>query len=762
MSLSRAVWPVLSLLLLLEGPSALAQQPGDGSAPVPETTKQFIVGGWLGYLSATRNTWELMDVKLDYGLEALIADQSAWMDYRSWQEYPGAWQDLADNVAAAHAVGLSEGTMYGLHFMDCADALPGDACGFSYYYGIMTGFDRWRQPDGTLGADPYSPAVTRSFSGKYVVYATNQEFGRQDVNAVMQPQSPDWRDFVVQWGMHHIDAGADSIFLDNPIADFAPFWNGGWGCSDTWEGRGFIERLKARFTDEQLEGLGVANAETFCMKDYITAKYGATAESGNPLLVHGLFPSTNDGEPVSLAQPAGLMDDPLVMEYVRYWYSSLNGFAEYVGSGLSNYAASQGKDVLLIYNANSAWSPDIQQGVTPITLAPFFDQPYLELEKNALPPWTDIGLCKTGLAMTGFDAPPWIGSLFFSSDNPFGLPRLPDDVSGYLRMKVGEAFSSGCVMPVPFGTGEPQSGDSPTRMTGGIERTKLAPYYQFLGGNKQLFQNVASAAKVAVAYSIPTVVWNFLPTLGILPNAYKGETGGWARAMELLHVPYDIVLLGMEDVWDSSALGAQLQRYDTVFAPSVTHVSPSDLAALQLFVQRGGKLVTTSDFATRDALNGVAGPPQRTAILSNPNTTTVVPGDGLALQQAVDQQSIDLAALGRLSSVITAATPASARIVTNAPNTIFVSPQLQQNPSRLLVHLVNYDYGYDQAGDWVNPAKNLTFSIPLPAGFQVSSAQLLSPDGIPTQGFQWAVNGSAIQLQVPEVGYWSIVVCDGQ
>ena len=336
------------------------------------------------------------------------------------------------------------------------------------------------------------------------------------------------------------------------------------------------------------------------------------------------------------------------------------------------------------------------------------------------------------------------------------------DISVLLKTKAAEAFASGCVRRVPFGTGWPSDGWPPDRLVSGPKHGKLARFYRFIDNHRDLLTNTESAARVALVYGIPTVVWNHFPTFDIGPGHYKAELGGWARALEMSHIPYDIVLLDMDQVFEHEGLADRLDRYDLILAPGTGHVSDCDLAALSKFVSGGGTLLATAALAERDELNNPRSNSSRSALLSAAGVAAVEPGLGFDFHKALEQKRIDQGLLDEMKSILFASVPLDARIETNGPETLLVSPLVQPEENRLLVHLVNYDYGHNADRDWTNPIRDLSITLSLPEGFAASEVRIITPDDVSTDGFTWSENKGVVELQVPELDLWNTIVLEGR
>ena len=244
------------------------------------------------------------------------------MDSRTWDPYP-PWDRIKREIRAAHETGLPIGTSFAFSPADSADTPNTVPIGFLDIYRNLREGQKWQYPDGSPAPDPYTQAASRSFSGKLAGRVLWEQDGRRDLAPVLQPQNPYWRDFFIEWAKKNIDAGADTLFMDNVDTIFPLFWHGGWGCSDTWEGQGFENHLRQRMTGPELAALGIRSIEDFCLKNYISRKYGVSEINSNEVDARGTFSISWPSETVHLETTDGLMDDPVIKEYLLYWYLSV-------------------------------------------------------------------------------------------------------------------------------------------------------------------------------------------------------------------------------------------------------------------------------------------------------------------------------------------------------------------------------------------------------------------------------------------------------
>jgi hypothetical protein len=401
----------------------------------------------------------LGQLKEEYRLEALHNTVQAWMDYREWSRFPAEWDvNIARLIREAHKVGLPVGVAYGYHVGDSVDARYGESVGFLHYYRQLTPYERkWRYPNGTVALDPYSVGSSRSFTGAYVVRILGEPMDierlkRLDLYSTMQPQNSYWKEFFIDWGKKAIDRDSDSFFIDSPDGIFTFFWGGGWGCTDTWEGKGLAEYLRAKLGDSTLRAMGVESPESFCLKDYLVKKYGSPRIFSYYVYFRDRFKTSWPIEHVAFNDVESILRDPIFKEALIYWYRSAIDFVRDAAAQYKLYAYQRGRDIILTSNNYFAWAPHI-------TLAPYMDALYVETNQIHPPPYvTRPAVCKLGQASVNGSKPVWIGEWILNFINPFEPSPPPRDISNLVRLRVAEAYASGCIMLVPFGTGHPSEG----------------------------------------------------------------------------------------------------------------------------------------------------------------------------------------------------------------------------------------------------------------------------------------------------------------
>jgi prefoldin subunit 5 len=704
----------------------------------------------------------LGQLKEEYRLEALHNTVQAWMDYREWSRFPAEWDvNIARLIREAHNVGLPIGVAYGYHVGDSVDARYDESVGFLHYYRqLIPDEQKWRYPNGTVALDPYSVGSSRSFTGAYVVRILGspmdiERLKRLDLYSTMQPQNPYWKEFFIDWGKKAIDRGSDSFFIDSPDGIFTFFWGGGWGCTDTWEGKGLAEYLRAKLGDSTLRAMGVESPESFCLKDYLVKKYGPPRIFSNYVYFRERFKTSWPIEHVAFSNVENILRDPIFKEALLYWYRSAIEFVRDVAAQYKLYAYQRGRDIVLTSNNYFAWIPHI-------TLAPYMDALYVETNQFRPPPYvTRPAVCKLGQASVNGSKSVWIGEWILNFANPYEPSPPPRDISNLVRLRVAEAYASGCIMLVPFGTGHPSEGWPTKRLVLGSERPQVAAYYRFISENRELFKGVRTMADVALLVSVPTMLWNFIPALGIRVGDidYQQEIFGWARALESMGIPYDVLLLGMDGILSTDS-HTRLKSYSLIIAPELSHISDTHLQAVLDFLKAGGRLIISPSFGAYDEMHNPRPSARLSAIFSHPNVLRTERWLGRDYQLTLD----NLTPSQRLLSLMKGAVEASLTsrmVITNASQNVYISVLSQRRPyERLIVHLVNYDYRYDSEKDWTIPASNIGITLKIPSMFDPANVTLISPDisGVIPLAFQ--IGDGFLSFTVPSLKVWDIIVIE--
>jgi regulator of replication initiation timing len=501
--------------------------------------------------------------------------------------------------------------------------------------------------------------------------------------------------------------------------------------------------------------MGVESPESFCLKDYLVKKHGSPRFFSYYIYFRERFKTSWPIEHVAFSDVERILRDPIFKEALLYWYRSAIDFVRDAAAQYKLYASQRGRDIILTSNNYFAWVPQI-------TIAPYMDALYVETNQIRPPPYvTRPAVCKLGQASVNGSKPAWIGEWILNFINPYEPSPPPRDISNLVRLRVAEAYASGCIMLVPFGTGHPSEGWPTKRLVLGSERPQVAAYYRFISENRELFKGVKTKADVALIVSIPTMVWNFIPALGIRVGDidYQQDVFGWARALESMGIPYDILLLGMDGILSTDS-HTRLKSYSLIIAPELSHISDIHLQAVLDFLKSGGRLIVGPSFGVYDEMHNPRPSARLSAIFSHPNVLRTERWLGrdyqLTLENFTPSQHLFSLMKGAVETSLT-----SRMVITNASQNVYISVLSQRWPyERLVVHLVNYDYRYDSEKDWTILASNIGITLKIPPTFNPANVTLISPDIPSPIPLTFQFGDGSLSFTVPSLKVWDIIVIE--
>jgi regulator of replication initiation timing len=297
----------------------------------------------------------------------------------------------------------------------------------------------------------------------------------------------------------------------------------------------------------------------------------------------------------------------------------------------------------------------------------------------------------------------------------------------------------------------------------GSERPNAAAYYRFISENRELFKGVRTKADVALLVSVPTMVWNLVPALGLFigwsNGGYQKEIFGWARVLESMGIPYDILLLGMDGILPTDS-HTRLKSYSLIIAPELSHISDIHLQAILDFLRAGGRLIVDSSFGIYDEMHNPRPSDRLSTVFSHPNVLRTEQWLGrdyqLTLDNLTPSQHLFSLMKGAVETSLT-----SRMVITNASQNVYISVLSQRLPDeRLVVHLVNYDYRYDSEKDWTIPASNIGITLKIPPTFNPANVTLISPDIPSPIPLTFQLSDGSLSFTVPSLKVWDIIVIE--
>jgi uncharacterized repeat protein (TIGR02543 family) len=582
--------------------------------------------------------------------------------------------------------------------------------GIRYYYDTLA--KTWTFPNGTVMADPVQAAMV-GIDGSPLV----------DGGSVsMSTLNPGWIEYLKDMARMAVDEGGDGYYFDNMVPDY--FFGGGY---DVWSVEAFRSYLGHVFTQQQLRLMGIEDVSTFDPAQYFTAKGYLTNNSS-------------------------WADDPVWREFVEFQLTSYLNNLRAIRDTIKGFNAS------LSFHGNPGnvpwpWIPMLSSIEDIVQVENGYD--WDELLYNYPLPGRMISWLKTYYSSTWGRKPVWV----------FGDGLFYKESEDFLKFLIAEGYASGVVFEVPYTL-------KVFLPTGGYHEYLSEPknqaklvaarnYTGFIQDHRDLFTHVSPSARVALIYSIPTVMWDYAPLF------YDGDRWvgrlvglqGYALALEQDHVPYDVLTFGHPDFMNDESTLAKLGLYDTVILPSIECVSSAQLTALRDYVASGGRLILIGPAPRFDEnrtplREGDVAWLEGQGLRSFGLGTIINLSDSLNENEAVRYWLAQIAGQGNGSSDLSVLldpinTGHERDIETNAPPSVAITCFTREKG--IVLHLLNYAYGNGSVS-------NVSVSVKLPGGFLLGDVVLASPDLRGDTEIQYALEDGRLVFTVPELKIWDIVV----
>ena len=558
----------------------------------------------------------------------------------------------------------------------------------------------------------YEPDMARTITGGTISFS---DWGG---GYYMDPHAPGWADRVLEGILSTLGPEVDGVSQDN--IGVPPFIKGGGGFSEH-EKAGFRDFLSGRRSEAELRRFGIADLEDFDIAEYILDR------------------DYIDGEPNAVR-------DSVFREFILY--QNLSNLEIWAGM-VDEVLGSADRDVILHGNQYAVWTP---WDSNPYSVLLSQLHQVIEIEfvsyLNAMPPVGHYSLpCKIGLASGFMEKPVWIRGIVFDWET-----RQHYLEANFLRLIAAEVHANGAVRTLEQAQGGPDGGTYMRTST----LKGLLGYYEWVRESESFFRDRVSAAKTAIVYSIPTMMWRYFPTTGHWNWAQNASLSGFAFALEAEHIPYDVVVFGHPELWDDAGLGERLAGYDVVILPDVDCLSGYQIQALEAYLDGGGRILYSGTLGSRD---------EDYELRPSESVADLVQGDAVVEIAGTPARDYYQKRIGGLAGTswpfdrvvegIDSIPDYERQILTDAPDTIGMNVYAQSGGG-LLVHMVNYDY--EQESDELNASGPFTIRLGLPGEFQLDGVTALwTGDDGQSGDLTYSVEGGRIVLTVPGVECHSIL-----
>ena len=512
----------------------------------------------------------------------------------------------------------------------------------------------------------------------------------------MDRNNPVWREYLKAVIRIQIDAGVDGIQLDEAELPLGAMQYGACFCRDCTEGfRSYLQGLPDERRPAALDGV-----------DLTSFAYG-------PWLLDQGYDFQADQK-----------SSPLFGDYYDYQCGAIaRHFAE-LARYAREYGRSQGREVLVSGN-------------------------FFNLDAHYLPLADEVDLIITEMRNTTYRQPEWFryadafarfagGKEVVVVENPYGgvVPELAAALAtgrGYDRMRLSlyEAAAFGTNMTVPYGSW----------MGATLQDSFWAPHellveaQDFLAATDGL-RSPTSANEVAVVYSIPSLrdLVSRADASDNLTNArdlsvvvpYRVTTEALSRAS----APFDVLIWTEGNLIEDRSSATELASYATVVLPGCWWMTEQQVAAVETYLDGGGRVVVTEDPAQNlsDSLTA--------RLRTHPGLSHCSSDDVAALQPRGPQVVIGGGAAGA---------------------DVGVNLQTVWETGAVACHLIGY--GYDEASDSVPQLCDVTLAVRLPEHLAaVPRAQVVRP-GQPDEEINVTTDDDGrSRVQLRTTGLYTVVV----
>lgn len=652
-------------------------------------------------------------------------------------------QGLKAIVDDVHSLGLMTtayenlmGTLYG-DFVLARDGLiypSSQAAGERYRYPLRALYqsqywsnyfgEKWRTPDGTIMEDPIEDGCAKNLQNEIIEFP---DWGF----ALVSIHNPYYLEYAKKCLEIDVNIGFDGVNLDNINCTAFGFWHG--GDFSPWAEHKFREYLSKTYSNKQLSAMGVRDLDEFSLRKY--------------LLNRGYSDNVRT-------------DDPIVKSWSRFEYEAFDDFLSAVCDHVKAYARSKGNDWFAvsgnIYNLRGYPSPFTILGTKS------FDVIWLEDGGQFVPPGRISLVTRQGWALSKSQKPVW---QHICAETPDVGKYLIGNYPNLLAIIFAQVYSVGGIYLadrlyyVAF--------TEPVRHAMARKSSELVTSYcRFVHENKRHFVDARpSAASIAVAYSLPTMMMGFYPSVGVL-SSWEWDRGimGISHVLDRMHVPFDFIVLGHPEFWDDSEALSRLSDYEILVLSNAEAMSDEQAGAIRNFVEKGGALLSFGAIATRDQDSN----PRRTMALGGlikPGLNTVRNGKTLHLsgnpgfsywRHVVEERKEDTSNYKTIRDAVLSLSRAPPAINTNAPDNVSVS-LLRQADRSIQVHIVNLDY--NEEDDSIAEKDGLRIKVKVPSGFSIEEKEgrLMTPDGNGSpERLEYTFLDGYVEFEVPHLRIYSI------
>jgi hypothetical protein len=137
-----------------------------------------------------------------------------------------------------------------------------------------------------------------------------------------------------------------------------------------------------------------------------------------------------------------------------------------------------------------------------------------------------------------------------------------------------------------------------------IETSRAFPIYKsyadFMSRNRALFGPQRGYTRIALIWSLPSLMWRCYPPQDLRPMGQRSEFAALSQLMIDQNIMFDCVVFQHPEIYNDREFLARLMEYDIVILPNVDCLSSAQADALRRMSRMGKQILVVGSFGVRD------------------------------------------------------------------------------------------------------------------------------------------------------------------
>lgn len=573
------------------------------------------------------------------------------------------------------------------------------------WYSRLPDEEKWEYPDGSVVEHP-SEILAEHFDGEHQIRAEGHE------NLIPSMFAEGSKERLVKTGQQLFNLGVNQFWIDSPVQGLSF----GFDFS-IWAQHAFRNHLKS-LSRAELDELEIEDPETFNVVDYFSAQNITPDETNRP------------------------HSDPVFREFTRFQHYTKNTFvADVFEDAQADLPAEVEEAGTTVFGLGFGLQYNY---LTPASIykSDAVDVISIETQPTVPPDRPHDVTVKIGRAAGKFEKPVRVWGRM---NEPFGTTDGLDPSEYYetlMQFQMAQAYAHGGRRNIPL-TALPNHGydqviNSWMRPDGSISE-ELHGFVDFIRAHRRFLMDVSEANRVAIAVSLPTLLWQRIPEWGLYNPRHSQAVGEAAITLRREHMPYDVVILDHPPLWSDSDQLSRLAEYDCLLLPGVECVSDEHVEAIETALDEGTSVIASGGAPTRD--EDYLERDDLAARLDEHAAVTVIDAEP------------DITGTGESADALRdAVREVNQQVVLDTDADVSLNVVEQSDPGRVLVHLLNFEYERDT--DTMQELEEVSLSVEaLP--FSPEVASYYTVDGITELNME--VIDTGVSVTVPRLDVWGFV-----